>query len=1043
MGTKGDATVGGRGSRAWRLALALAALALLALVQAGAAGARIADGARPLAESPPKVTQQPQSKTVAVGQSAGFTATASGEPTPTEQWQVSTDGGNTFTPIEGATGITYTVTNAQASMNGNQYRAVFKNTGGQAISTAATLTVNFAPVVTQQPSDASSAEGQEATFESKANAQPTATVQWQLSTDGGTTYKNVSGATSTTLHLAHVAKSQNGSKYRAVFKNSVGTTNSEAATLHILEPPAVGQQPLNKTVIEGESTTFTSTANGNPAPTVQWELSTDGGATFAPIEGATSGTLTISSPTSSMDGYRYRAVWTNVAGTATSSTATLTVLGLPKITEQPESTAVIVGGTATFEAEAAGHPTPTVQWQVSTNKGTSYSPIGGATSDTLTVSGAQLSQSGNLYRAVFTNVAGTATTEAAELTVSTTDYRGYGWGLNKNGQAGTGSSEGIVPAPAPTPGLGFVTQVSAGLKHSLALRTGGTVESWGSNAHGQLGNEGAVGVRTPMVIEHLNHVTSVGAGGMHSVAALADGTVDAWGSNEFGQLGTGSKPAETEVPIQVPGLTGVSAVAAGEDFTLALLSNGTVMAWGQNDSGQLGNGNANEQDTPVEVKGLTGVTAIAAGGQFSMALLNDGTVVAWGADGHGQLGNEENFLEEEPGEEEGIHSTKPVPVDGLSNVKAIAAGKIHALALLNNGTVESWGDDSEGELGNGAIEEWNFKATPVSGLTATAIAAGAHISAAVSSTGTVMTWGSNADGALGTGATGEPSEVPVQAQNIAQAIGVSAGGGHVLAFGEAGPAVSKVTPHEGPMAGGGVVTITGANFGGASAVHFGASPASSFTVESSSSITATAPAGSGTVDVTVTTASGTSAPAVADHYTYRPPPTVTKLSVKGGPSTGGTALTINGTEFAGVTGVSFGGVPAASFTVVSPVTINAVAPAGTAGYQNVTVTTVGGTSAINSKDRFKYAPVIESVSPPNGLLAGGNTVTITGVGFIAGTGTAKMKFGKGTSKSVQCTSSTSCTALVPAGKALGTVDVIATVAKAKSTAAEGDHYTYE
>jgi alpha-tubulin suppressor-like RCC1 family protein len=1039
IGTNGD---GRRPGGAWRLALAIAALVLVVLGQASPAGARIADGARPLAESPPKVTQQPQSKTVSVGQSASFTATAS-EAT-SEQWEVSTDAGKTFQPIEGATGITYTVTNATSAMNGNQYRAVFKNGAGTTASSAATLTVNSPPVVTQQPSDAFTAEGQEATFESKASGQPAPTVQWQLSTDGGSTYKNVSGATSTTLHLAHVAKSQNNQKYRAVFKNASGTTNSEPATLHILEPPTVGQQPLDKKVTEGETATFTSSATGNPAPTVQWEVSTDGGMTFTAIEGATSGTLTIPNTTPSEDGYRYRAVWTNAAGTTTSSVAKLTVVGVPLVTEQPESTVVIVGGTATFEAEGVGHPDPTVQWEVSTNGGTSYSPIEGATSDTLTIAGALLTQNGNLYRAVFKNIAGSATSEAALLTVSTTDYRGYGWGANKNGQAGTGASEGTVPSPGPTPGLGFVTQMAAGFKHSLALRAGGSVESWGSNAHGQLGNEGAVGVRTPMLIEHLTGVKEVAAGGMHSLALLSNGTVDAWGSNEFGQLGTGSKPAETEVPVPVPGLTGVIAIAAGEDHSLALLSNGTVMAWGENEEGQLGNGNTNQSNTPVEVKGLTGVTAIAAGGQFSMALLNDGTVVAWGSDTHGQLGNAENYLEEEVGEEQSIHSENPVPVDGLTNVKAIEAGKTHALALLNDGTVDSWGDDTAGELGNGAIEPLSFKATPIPGLTGvTAISAGERLSAAVLSTGKVMTWGTNADGGLGTGAAGEPSDVPVQAQNISQVVGISVGGGQMIAFGEAGPTVSKVSPHEGAMAGGTSVTITGANFGGASAVHFGAAAATSFKVESSSTITATAPAGSGTVDVTVTTASGTSAPGIADRFTYRTPPTLTKLSVKGGPATGGTAVTITGTELAGATSVSFGGAAAPSFTVVSPTTINAVTPPGAAGYQFVTVTTVGGTSATTTKARFKYAPVIESISPANGPLAGGNTVTITGVGFVPGTGTVKFKFGKGSSKSVQCSSTTSCTVLVPVGKATGTVDVIATAAKAKSTAAEGDHYTYE
>jgi len=384
-----------------------------------------------------------------------------------------------------------------------------------------------------------------------------------------------------------------------------------------------------------------------------------------------------------------------------------------------------------------------------------------------------------------------------------------------------------------------------------------------------------------------------------------------------------------------------------------------------------------------------------------------------------------------------------VPVDGLSNVKAISAGRNHALALLNDGTVMSWGDDTSGELGNGTIEEDNDKASPVPGLSGvTAISAGELISAAVTESGSVMTWGNNENGSLGTGTAGEPSDVPVQVHGLSQAIGVSAGGGQVFAFGQALPVVSKVAPREGPMAGGASVTITGANFGSASAVHFGGAAASSFTVDSQGEITATTPAGTGVVDVTVTTPSGTSGAVNADHYTYRTPPSVTKLSAKKGPATGATAVTITGLGFTSATEVTFGGAPA-SFSVVNDTTINAVSPAGIAGNQDIRVTAIGGTSAVVKKDVFRYSPVIESVSPPSGPLAGGNTVTIGGVGFPVGTDTVKFKFGKGSSKAAQCASSSSCEVLVPAGKAAGTVDIIATANKGKSTAVEGDRYTYE
>ena len=159
-----------------------------------------------------------------------------------------------------------------------------------------------------------------------------------------------------------------GWKFRAVFTNSDGTATSEAATLHIINAPHIQIQPVEKTVLEGEAAEFRSTAEGNPAPTVQWERSTDGGKTFQAITGATSETYVIPSVTIAEDGYRFRATWTNLAGSVTSSAAPLTVRTVPTVTEQPESQIVLTGGTATFEAEASGHPQPTVQWEMSSNR---------------------------------------------------------------------------------------------------------------------------------------------------------------------------------------------------------------------------------------------------------------------------------------------------------------------------------------------------------------------------------------------------------------------------------------------------------------------------------------------------------------------------------------------------------------------------------------------------------------------------------------------------------------------------------------------------
>jgi outer membrane protein assembly factor BamB len=172
------------------------------------------------------------------------------------------------------------------------------------------------------------------------------------------------------------------------------------------------------------------------------------------------------------------------------------------------------------------------------------------------------------------------------------------------------------------------------------------------------------------------------------------------------------------------------------------------------------------------------------------------------------------------------------------------------------------------------------------------------------------------------------------------------------------------------------------------------------------------------------------------------PPTVTRLTPTKGPVTGRTSVTITGTQFTGVTAVEFGALAASSFTVVSATSITADTPANAAGTDDVTVTASGGTSAVVSKDHFKFTPIVRSVSPRSGTKAGGTNVNITGAGFALGTTATRIKFGTTTAGSVNCTTSTTCTALAPA-HAVGAVNVKATVNKASSANAAGDRFTYE
>jgi uncharacterized repeat protein (TIGR03803 family) len=276
----------------------------------------------------PTVTTSPTSQTITAGGAVTFTAAASGNPAPTVQWQVSTNAGTTFTNIAGATSTTYSFS-AAASQNGNQYRAVFTNSHGSAITSVAKLAVTAAlaiPVVTTNPTSQTIAAGKSVTFTAAASGSPTPTVQWQVSTNKGNAFVDIAGATSTTYSFT-TAAGQSGNQYRAVFTNSQGSAITSYAKLTVtaaLAAPVVTTSPTSQTIAAGHSVTFTAAASGNPAATVQWQVSTNNGNLFVDIPGATSLSYSFIA-TAAQNGYLYRAVFTNAQGTAITSAAKLKV----------------------------------------------------------------------------------------------------------------------------------------------------------------------------------------------------------------------------------------------------------------------------------------------------------------------------------------------------------------------------------------------------------------------------------------------------------------------------------------------------------------------------------------------------------------------------------------------------------------------------------------------------------------------------------------------------------------------------------------------
>ena len=378
--------------------------------------------------------------------------------------------------------------------------------------------------------------------------------------------------------------------------------------------------------------------------------------------------------------------------------------------------------------------------------------------------------------------------------------RVWAWGSNRYGTLGIGTVDSDPhPTPQIVPGIGGIQFISGGYRHVLAsdfMCTWG----WGDNSNNQLGlGSGAAAVITiPTLIsvgipcsgasrnaaisastDSTPKVSAVAAGDGFSVFLLDDGSVWTVGRNDQGQLGDGTG-VEQAVPVKVANLTHVTAIAAGKDHVLGLQRNGHLWSWGGNAAGQLGDGTANSRFVPVRVQAasggnLSGVLSISAGAGYSAALVNGGTVWAWGENSQGQLGN---------GTTDPANRATRVP--GLVGVKGVKAGSGGSVvAVKGNGWPMVWGDNSYGQLHDGTTRDRHRPKPlqvaaetmgPLTGVLSTSL----NHTLVLQTYGRALAWGRNLYGQLGNGTT-DPSDLAVPVVFAGSLTELAAGLEHSLA----------------------------------------------------------------------------------------------------------------------------------------------------------------------------------------------------------------------------------------------------------------------
>jgi alpha-tubulin suppressor-like RCC1 family protein len=329
------------------------------------------------------------------------------------------------------------------------------------------------------------------------------------------------------------------------------------------------------------------------------------------------------------------------------------------------------------------------------------------------------------------------------------------WGYNGSGGLGNGTYTNSS-TPVVVSGISNAIAIATGEAHGCALISGGTVKCWGQNMQGQLGNNGTSNSALAVSVSGITTAIAITAGDQHTCALLSSGIVQCWGQSLYGELGNGTSGTRSLVPVNVTGISTATAIASGPLYNVcAILSSGGVQCWGQNQSGQLGNGTTTNSSVPVNVTGISTATTIAVGSAHVCVTLSGGTTKCWGSNSYGELGytsTSSPFI-----------STTPVnlAVSGISSATSIAAGFEFTCISFSGGSAQCLGYNADGELGNGSTTSSSSAVSISSISNAAAVTATEYSACVLLSSGAAKCWGQNGFGQLGNGTT-TGSLVPVQ-----------------------------------------------------------------------------------------------------------------------------------------------------------------------------------------------------------------------------------------------------------------------------------------